>query len=441
MLYTDEQYVCLFADQNRDRLELPAEENVFDGLSFGAREIIEEYNEENEQKWREQHKISMRAHKQAEAEERKRQPTDDDIDINAILEQAELMEELENDLEELNVSSDEHLQQHLRTMNGESVANKMIDIGAGAQHRPQHTNNVENDVNDELGSEEFQSITSAAVGLSTDDKIKFYEIHLQKIGEYFATNTRTIQNTNEYTEKIVTRENIENAIEELRELESDTSSTFSTEQCEANKTNNQEMNARPVDYTESIQNPNEPRKFHTRSDYQEIEREYAVQNKSKSELLVFYKGQLSHIVKLIASCTASNVHTGEQKRDLYEFLSDRISSLREEIQKEKQIKLEDDFVDDDDIEINTKPSCRNFDVHSTPFELDDFRDDENGNSDGKRKINFAPQPSVITFFEDDEPCIVSNCLVDAQTITYRLKKTFYFACFHIRRFHSKMKTV
>lgn len=397
----------MLAYHNRDRLELPADENVFGNLSTGVQEIIEEYNEENEKKWREQHKIHMRAYKQAEAEERKRQLVDDTVDIDAILEQAELMEELENELEQLNVSSDEHLQQHLRALNGESVAKSMIDIGKNAQHQHQLTNNVENDVDDEIGSEEFRSLSTAAIGLSTDDKIKFYEIHLQQIREYFAKNTRTIQNTNEFIEKRITQDDLVNAIEELRETDSESSSTFITDQCKANKINNEEADAGPKDYMESIHNLNEPRKFHTRSDYEEIEREYTAQNKSKSELLVFYKGQLSHIVKLIASCTANNVHTGEQKRDLYEFLSDRISSLREEIQKEKQIKLEEDFVDDDDIEINTKQTCRNFDVNSTPFELDDFRDDENGNSDGKRKINFAPQPSVITFFEDDEPCIVS----------------------------------
>lgn len=440
---------------NRDRLELPADENVFRDLSIGgAQEIMEEYNEENEKKWRELHKVRVREYKQAEAKERERQLAKaDDIDINAILEQAELMEELEDELEQLNVSSDEHLQQHLRTMNGENVVpNNMIAAGEKAQqqqhhHHYQHSNNVENDADDEIYSEEFRSLGTAAIGLSTDDKIKFYEIHLQQIREYFAKNTRTSQNIDEFTEKRNTQECLENAIEELRETDSDSSSnTFITDQCEANKTtNNEAAEAGEKDCMESMQNLSEPRKFHTRSDYDEIEREYAAHNKSKSELLVFYKGQLSHIVKLIASCTASNVHTGEQKRDLYEFLSDRITSLREEIQKEKQIKLEDDFVDDDDIEINTKQSCRNFDVNSTPFELDDFRDDENGNSDGKRKINFAPQPSVITFFEDDEPCIVSLCfcsIVARQYLLISIRFKMLLLCFHLRnRFHNKMKTV
>lgn len=418
----------MFAYYTRDRLELPADENVFANLSIGAQEIIEEYNEENEKKWREQHKISMRAYKQAEAEERKRQIVNDDIDIDAILEQAELMEELESELEQLNVSTDEHLQQHLRAVNGENGA-MMNVIDASEKSTYNHTNITENDVNDEDSSEEFRSLNTAAIGLSTEDKIKFYEIHLQQIREYFSKNTRTIANINEYTEKRVTQENLENAIEELRETDSDSSSTFITEQCKANKTIDKETDdVGQKNCMESVQNSNEPRKFHTRSDFEEIERQYATQNKSKSELLVFYKGQLSHIVKLMASCTASNVHTGEQKRDLYEFLSDRISSLREEIQKEKQIKLEDDFVDDDDIDIHAaKQSCRNFDVNSVPFELDDFRNDENGNSDGKRKINFAPQPSVITFFEDDEPCIVS-------LLVYYHINTFQFITNQLKNF-------
>lgn len=407
----------MFVCYNRDRLELPVDENIFGDLSTGAQEIIEEYNEEDEKKWREQHKIRMRAYKQAEAEERKRDFTDGDIDIDAIFERAELLEELETELELLNVESDEHLKQHLRVANDGNVIGSVDE----SNDQLQRTNDEnETDANDAMDSEEFRALSAAAVSFNTDDKIKFFEIHLQKIREYFAKNIRSIQNINEFTEKRVTQECLENAIEELQETLYDSGNASETEQCNAITKDEEKEKAVFVAHQDSTRNTpecskntldaNEARKFHKRSDYEDLENEYAAQNRSKSELLVFYKGQLSHVLKLIAGCTATNVHIREQKRDLYEFLSDRITSLRDEIQKENQIKLEEDFVDDDDIDINPmKQSCRNFDVNSVPFEADDFRNDENGNSnDGKRRINFAAQPSVVTFFEDDEPCIVSG---------------------------------
>lgn len=403
-------------NQNRDRLELPADENVFGDLGTGTQEIIEEYNEEDEHKWREQHKIRMREYKQAEAEERRQQHTDNtDVDINAILEEAELMEELENELEQLNVNCDEQLQEHLQQPNGGNAAENVVESVEESQQRlsPAHNmreDETESDGNDdEIDSEEFQSLRAAAASLSADDKIKFYEIHLQKIREYFAADARTVQNINEFTDKRVTQECLENAIEELQETANGciNATAFQSEHSKSHEATSKKAEDGYRECVPSVQNPNEPRKFHSRSDFDEVEREYAAQNKSKSELLVFYKGQLSHIVKLIAGCTASNVQTREQKRILYEFLSDRISTLRDEIQKEKQIKLEEDFVDDDDIDISMKQSGRKFAADRVPFDLDEFRDDENGNGDGKRRINFAPQPSVVTFFEDDEPCIVS----------------------------------
>lgn len=432
-------------------MELPVDENVFGDLNTGPQDIIEEYNEEDEKKWREEHKIRMRKYKQAEAEERKQQVTDSDIDIDAIFEQAELMEELESELEQLNVCTDEQLQQHLQG-NGENLVKDMIETGEKSPQfdlfdaQIQHENNEDDDVNDGIGTQEFQSLNSAAAGLSTGDKIKFFEIHLQKVREYFAKNTKTIQNINEFTEKRVTEENLRNAIEELHEEETLNDDTIEhtsepPEKCKTKNPMNESREGQQQEFMQSIPNSptsNESRKFHTQNDFYEIERQYAAQNKSKSELLVFYKSQLSHVMKLIAGCTASNVHTQEQKRDLYEFLSDRISSLREEIQREKQIKLEENFVDDDDIDINPKQSSRIFDVNSVTFELDDFRDDANGNCDRRRRINFAPQPSVCTFFEDDEPCIVRamNTPLLSVPISYIIIKYS-----KISRFHNRMKTI
>lgn len=383
------------------------DENVF-GNTGNAQEIIEEYNEEEEKKWREQHKISMREHKKAEAEERKRTVTDDDnVDINAILEQAELMEELENELEIMNVNDYEELQQHLQS-NSEQVESDESEehiegsqsdaIDAQVPGKYPDADDTEGD-SDEMGSKEFLSLSEATTGLSIKDKIKFYEIHLQKIRDYFAKNLCTIHNFDEFTEKRITEENLQNAIEELQEA----LNNYTTEP-EKKPIKSGDIGADVGQQTKNPANPNEPRKFHCRKDFDEIEREYAMQNRSKSELLIFYKSQLRNVMKAIAGCTI-DLHSREEKRNLYEFLSDRISSLRDEIQKEKQIKLEEDFVDDEDIDKNLKQLGRSFEPNITNLELDDYKEDE---VTGKRKISFASQPITVTFFEDDEPCVVST---------------------------------
>lgn len=399
--------VLYFRVSIRDRLELPIGESVF-ANSDGAQEIIEEYNEEDEMKWREQHKIRIREHKKAEAEERKRIIAHDDIDINAILEEAELMEDLENDLEMLNVNDDEHLMQHLHSNDDnmvqtmESIDSKNEMSQSNAVSAELFENNTDTYDIDEMGSKEFLSLSEKATGLNIEDKIKFYEIHLQKTREYFMQNHCTIHNFDEFTDKRVTEECLQNAIEELQEAPNNATET--TER--ANKNQNKSMNASNADGQENVHlsSPNEPRKFHSQCDFDEIECEYAKQNKSKSELLIFYKSQLRNVMKSIAGCTI-DLHSREEKRQLYEFLSDRISSLRDEIQKEKQIKLEEDFVDDDDIDKNTKQLGRNFESTTTHFEVDDCKEEE---VCGKRKISFASQPITVTFFEDDEPCIVST---------------------------------
>lgn len=396
--------------RDRDRLELPVDGQVF-GDSDMAQEIIEEYNEEEEMKWREQHRIRMREYKQAEAEERRRQQqTDDDIDINAILEQAELMEELENDLEQLNINDDEHLKKHLQTTSENMKQSQPVGNERDINDLPPPVEDMESNDVDEMGSNEFLLLSKQAAGLSTEDKIKFFEIHLLKIRDYFLKTNCTIHNFDEFADKRVTEENLENAIEELQEtLNNNTTETTENQSENIEQSTVQPNNRDPtivqwMDKCNAV-NSIETRKFHTPSDFDEVERDYSAQNKSKSELLIFYKSQLRNVMKSIAGCTL-DIHSRDEKRDLYEFLSDRISSLREEIQKEKQTKLEEDFVDDDDvIDKSVKNLGRTFDPNNSAFDLDDFKEDEV--TTGKRKISFASQPVTVTFYEDDEPCVVS----------------------------------
>lgn len=379
-------------------MKLPVDEQVF-GNGNDTQEIIEEYNDEEEQKWRELHKIRVREYKKAEAEERKRQHEANDIDINAILEQAELMEELENELEQLNVDDDEQLMEHLKTNNQQNEKSQCDE--ASADERPvQAERSDDNDIDDpddDMGSTEFKTLSKQAVGLSIEDKIKFFDIHLLKTREYFLNNHCTIHNFDEFTDKRVTEECLQNAVEELQEALNNNATDIEHKAAKSAQSKQMDKEAPTI-------NAAEPRKFHTPSDFDEVEREYDAQNKSKSELLIFYKSQLRNVVKSIAGCSI-DIHSRDEKRDLYEFLSDRISSLREEIQKEKQIKFEEDFVDDDDDVVRpVKHLDRPFDPNGGGFNLDDDKGDEA--TTGKRKISFASQPITVTFYEDDEPCVV-----------------------------------
>lgn len=380
-------------------MKLPIDEQVF-GNTNDAQEIIEEYNDEEEQKWRELHKIRVREHKKAEAEERKHLNETKDIDIDAIFEQAELMEELESELEQLNVDDDEHLMKYLQASNQQNEKSQYD--GKSANERPEqaerpNVNDNPDDPDDDMGSMEFKTLSKQAAGLSVEDKIKFFDIHLLKTREYFLTNHCSIHNFDEFTDKRVTEECLQNAVEELQEALNNNATDTEHKTAKSAQTNQKDKEAPTINSIES-------RKFHTPSDFDEVEREYDAQNRSKSELLIFYKSQLRNVVKSIAGCSI-DIHSRDEKRDLYEYLSDRISSLREEIQKEKQIKFEEDFVDDDDEVVRpVKHLDRPFDPNGGVFDLDDDKGDEV--TTGKRKISFASQPITVTFYEDDEPCVV-----------------------------------
>lgn len=92
----------------RNKLDLPTAQDAF--TAPGEKEIIEEYNEDEERKWRKEHHVKMRRHKQAEREEREKLLAGKDLDVNDLLDELELMEELDFELENLEIDSDEKLQ-------------------------------------------------------------------------------------------------------------------------------------------------------------------------------------------------------------------------------------------------------------------------------------------------------------------------------------------
>lgn len=354
---------------SRDRLDLSSDESVF-GHSEERQEIIEEYNEEREKEWRERHRIRMREQKKREADERQRLLNDEgDKDYMALLEEAELIEEFENELEELNVDSDETLRTHLQTeqlKDNDNLSDEHDDSG------------------DEIASKEFIALSKQVANQSDLEKIKIYEERLSQITDYLDENKESnLKSYSELIEKQMEKGNLEDAIEELREGMNELSTESSIEK-------STEVQPRAKQSPVPL---NENRKFNTEEDYRIYETKCRDQNKTASEILIFYKSQLRSLMKTLASCTI-DLTQNDDKTDLYGFISDRIDDLRFQIHKERQIKAEEDFVDDEDIGRET---------NQTEPEPDNGMEFDDDLASGRRKISFASEPIVTTFNEDDEP--------------------------------------
>lgn len=95
---------------SRNKIKLP--EDVF--VSSEGREIIEEYNDQDEKVWRRKHIESVKMFKQREAEERQKRMSD--VNIDKIFEDFELMEELADELDNLDIDDDDKLS---KVMSGE----------------------------------------------------------------------------------------------------------------------------------------------------------------------------------------------------------------------------------------------------------------------------------------------------------------------------------
>lgn len=94
----------------RNKIKLP--EDVF--VSPEEREIIEEYNEHEEKAWRRKHIENVKKLKQREADERRKQRNE--VNIDKLFEDYELMEELADELDNLEIDDDDKLS---KVMSGE----------------------------------------------------------------------------------------------------------------------------------------------------------------------------------------------------------------------------------------------------------------------------------------------------------------------------------
>lgn len=422
---------------------MPLAENAF-GNQSEAREIIEEYNEDEEEKWREQHKIRVREQKQREAAERREQAQSDatdDINIMEILERAELMEELESELEQLNVVNDEQMEQHLQSNRTNGVNN-----GDGSQSHSDHdeSEDYENFDDDDIVPEEFQQISRAAANMSNEAKLKFYKNHLREISDYLATRKfNKFEELKELADKRGVQENLRNAIDEMAEE----MAKANREETKSKLNGNLEMDGTSSESVCTL-SPPDGRKCLTVAEFKQLEQSYV--NRSRGVALVFYKSQLRSVMKSIASCSkdAHADHMNE-KRKLYEYINDSIDRLRAEIVLEKQAKLEEKFVDDDtdnealaddddddgvvglDVEEDTDDNVPDSIVASNAS-YDDTANgvvstDSTAISPMKRKICFASKTSVTTYHLDDEPWRVQNSSGETdETINSLMDQTFQF---------------
>ncbi|XP_040159697.1 unconventional prefoldin RPB5 interactor-like protein isoform X2 [Anopheles arabiensis] len=126
-----------------DKLEVPLTSEAFAGAE-GGREIIEEYDEETEKRWREEHRLRVRESKQREAKERaaKRDTAEEtsDKELFAKLEEMELLEELEQEMDQLDLPTggdgdgDDDDDQLGRLMRGEIRLNEHFQkLAAGTE--------------------------------------------------------------------------------------------------------------------------------------------------------------------------------------------------------------------------------------------------------------------------------------------------------------------
>lgn len=407
------------------------------GNPADAREIIEEYNEDEELKWREQHKIRVREQKQREAAERREQvqeqtEADDDTNIMDILERAELMEELENELEELNVEDDIHLQQHLQSnsMNGNASHSDQVHSDDDADFC---------DDEDDIVPDEFREMSRVAANMSIEEKLKFYENQLSEIRNYLSTRKFTkFEDLKELADKRGVQECLRNAIDEMAEEKAKSDPEESAPKLNGNL---------EMDEPDSVctLSPPDGRKCLTVAEFKQLEHSYL--DRSKSVALVFYKSQLRSVMKSIASCSkdAHGDHANE-KRELYEYINDSIDRLRAEIEQERQAKLEEKFVDDDtdneapaddddedglDIGYDMDELVTNS-MNASASNADDdavgvVSADSTIISPTKRKICFASKPSVTTYHLDDEPWRVQNSSGETdETINSLMDETFQF---------------
>ena len=116
----------------RNKLEFPKNEEVF-GTDEGQ-EIIEDYDEKTEQKWRKKHAENVKNQKQMEAVERA-QMNLEDTEVSRMLEDYELMEELADELDNLQINGNS-ADTLAKLISGKSVPDSKLRIAHDMEESP-----------------------------------------------------------------------------------------------------------------------------------------------------------------------------------------------------------------------------------------------------------------------------------------------------------------
>uniref|UniRef100_A0A8W7P682 Unconventional prefoldin RPB5 interactor n=1 Tax=Anopheles coluzzii TaxID=1518534 RepID=A0A8W7P682_ANOCL len=184
-----------------DKLEVPLTSEAFAGAE-GGREIIEEYDEETEKRWREEHRLRVRESKQREAKERaaKRDTAEEtsDKELFAKLEEMELLEELEQEMDQLDLPAggdgdgDDDDDQLGRLMRGEIRLNEQVveveeeiettDDEEGSEERGD--DEEEDDI-----SAEFAQLLLETKNYSQKEKLKVFKAKLNDVRQRLYQNS------------------------------------------------------------------------------------------------------------------------------------------------------------------------------------------------------------------------------------------------------------
>ncbi|XP_023295221.2 unconventional prefoldin RPB5 interactor-like protein [Lucilia cuprina] len=258
------------ADLWQNKLEKPYAEGVMP--SGEEREIIEDFNEEEEKLWKEKHRIRVKQAKQKEREEREKELQKEklknkkvteeksDEEIFKMLEEAELMEELEQELDKLEVdevndetirklmSGEMKLPQEKKRLahdkkDGKDKTNEESDLrnnivkkndlknnnqmntNNNVQPNPEITNLVDSqeeddtELDEEPLPEEVSMIKEQAKFLNAEDQIGFYEYQIEIIRQKL--QNLPLRTQKELDEKIRLLNVLEN-LEELLEMAEET---------------------------------------------------------------------------------------------------------------------------------------------------------------------------------------------------------------------------
>lgn len=397
---------------------MPFAEDAFADAE-GQREIIEVATEEEEQQWREKHKKRMAEHKEREAAERAAN-ANNDTDYLSLLDRAMLEEELANELENMNVENDADLHAHLAQMMADQEKHSLNGNGINLVE-PTSDLDTNSEASDSE-SNEFDELNEAIKDLSPADKHHFYKQKLRQVNEILAQKkVHTLDDLNEKLDKSALRECLQSAIHRLDDIVS----TVPTKQAPSTKSHHeQQVNGNEGEHDQN-HNQQHTSGYWDREKFSRLEQEYV--NRSKSEQLVFYKGHLRSALKLIASSAPGVSHKeSEERRLLYEYLSNRIDHLRSDVLKEKQAQIEERFVDDNSDNENGRKTDDD-DASDADQTFNRFFDDDMGSDaqpNEKRRISFANQPMVTTYNQDDEPWCIHT--TNDESMKTLMDKTFQF---------------